>query len=328
MTTAIRWGILGTGSIAKQFARGLSDTPDAVLQAVGSRTQESADVFGDAFSVPTRHASYEALANDPDVDAIYVSTPHPFHKDNSILCIEAGKAVLCEKPFTINAGEAEAVVQVARERGVFLMEAMWSRFLPAMQPVKQLLQENAIGEGRLVSAAIGFCAGGNPEGRLFNPALGGGALLDVGIYVTSFASFVLGPHPTRIESMAHIGETGVDEQNALILGYENGAMALLTSAVRTSTPHEATIIGTEGTIRIPAHFWKAGKASLKAGDREEEVEFDTQGNGYNYEAAEVGRCLREGLLESPTMPLDETVALMNILDAVRAEWGLTYPMEQ
>ncbi len=328
MTTAIRWGILGTGSIAKQFARGLSDTPDAVLQAVGSRTQESADVFGDAFSVPTRHASYEALANDPDVDAIYVSTPHPFHKDNSILCIEAGKAVLCEKPFTINAGEAEAVVQVARERGVFLMEAMWSRVLTGIAQVKKIRKEEAIGAVGFVFADCCFSAGVNPEGRLFNPALGGGALLDVGIYVTSFASFVLGPHPTRIESMAHIGETGVDEQNALILGYENGAMALLTSAVRTSTPHEATIIGTEGTIRIPAHFWKAGKASLKAGDREEEVEFDTQGNGYNYEAAEVGRCLREGLLESPTMPLDETVALMNILDAVRAEWGLTYPMEQ
>ena len=178
-----------------------------------------------------------------------------------------------------------------------------------------------------INADFGFRAGINPEGRLFNPALGGGALLDVGIYATSFASFVLGPHPTRIESMANIGETGVDEQNAVILGYQNGAMALLSSAIRTSTPHEATIVGTEGTIRIPTPFWRAAKASLKAGDREEEVEFDAQGNGYNYEAAEAGRCLREGLLESPTMSLDETIALMNILDAVRAQWGLTYPME-
>ncbi len=327
MTASTRWGILGTGSIAKQFARGLNDTPDAVLQAVGSRAQESADAFGDAFAVPTRHASYEALANDPNVDAIYVSTPHPFHKDNSILCLQAGKAVLCEKPFTINAAEAEAVAHVARSEGAFLMEAMWSRFFPAMQQVKQWLDEGAIGPVRLVSADFGFRAGINPESRLFNPALGGGALLDVGIYVTSFASFVLGPNPTHIESMAHIGETGVDEQNALILGYDSGAMALLTSAVRTSTPHEATIVGTEGTIRIPTHFWKAAKASLKAGDREEEIEFEVRGNGYNYEAAEVGRCLQEGLLESPTMPLDETIALMKILDAVRAQWGLTYPME-
>ena len=228
MTNAIRWGILGTGSIAKQFARGLADTPDAVLQSVGSRTQDSADAFGEAFSVPTRHASYEALANDPEVDAIYVSTPHPFHKDNSILCLQAGKAVLCEKPFTINAAEAKAVVEVARARGVFLMEAMWSRFFPAMQQVKKWLDEKAIGEVRLVNADFGFRAGINPEGRLFNPALGGGALLDVGIYATSFASFVLGPHPTRIESMANIGETGVDEQNAVILGYDNGAMALLS----------------------------------------------------------------------------------------------------
>ena len=139
MTTAIRWGILGTGSIAKQFARGLADTPDAVLQSVGSRTQDSADAFGEAFSVPTRHASYEALANDPEVDAIYVSTPHPFHKDNSILCLQANKAVLCEKPFTINAAEATEVVEVARSSGVFLMEAMWSRFFPPMQQVKKLL---------------------------------------------------------------------------------------------------------------------------------------------------------------------------------------------
>lgn len=141
MTTATRWGILGTGSIAKQFARGLADTPNAVLQSVGSRAQDSADAFGETFSIPARHASYEALANDPDVDAIYVSTPHPFHKDNSILCLRAGKAVLCEKPFTINAAEAKAVVEVAREHGVFLMEAMWSRFFPAMQQVKKWLDE-------------------------------------------------------------------------------------------------------------------------------------------------------------------------------------------
>lgn len=327
MTTTTRWGILGTGNIAKQFARGLADTPDAVLEAVGSRTQESADTFAEQFSIPTRHASYEGLANDPEIDAIYVSTPHPFHKDNSILCLEAGKAVICEKPFTINAAEAEAVVQIARDQGVFLMEAMWSRYFPAMRQVKEWLDEGAIGDVRIVSADFGFRAGVNPEGRLFNPALGGGALLDVGIYVTSFASFVLGPNPTRIQSLANIGETGVDEQNTILLGYENGAMAMLTSAVRTSTPHEARIIGTDGTITIPTHFWKAEKAVLRAGDRVEEVEIKPTGNGYNYEAAEVGRCLNAGLLESPTMPLDETIALMKILDAIRADWGLTYPME-
>ncbi|MFT7692526.1 MAG: dihydrodiol dehydrogenase / D-xylose 1-dehydrogenase (NADP), partial [Candidatus Latescibacterota bacterium] len=211
MTNTTRWGILGSGSIAKQFARGLADTPNAVLQSVGSRAQKSADAFADQFDIPTRHASYEALANDPEIDAIYVSTPHPFHKDNSILCLEAGKAVICEKPFAINAAEAEAVVQVARDQGVFLMEAMWSRYFPAMVKVKEWLDEGAIGDVRIVSADFGFRTGINPEGRLFNPALGGGALLDVGIYVTSFASFVLGPNPTRIQSLANIGETGVDE---------------------------------------------------------------------------------------------------------------------
>ena len=162
MTTTTRWGILGTGNIAKQFARGLADTPDAVLQAVGSRSQESADAFAEQFSIPTRHASYADLANYPTIDAVYVSTPHPFHKDNSILCLEAGKAVICEKPFTINAAEAEAVVQVARDKGVFLMEAMWSRYFHAMRKVKEWLDEGAIGDVRLVSADFGFRAGVNP----------------------------------------------------------------------------------------------------------------------------------------------------------------------
>ena len=184
MTEPIRWGILGPGSIAHKFAVGLQAIPAGELVAVGSRDQQRADAFADQYGAPNRHASYEALSTDPDIDAVYVATPHPFHQDNAILCLEAGKAVLCEKPFTINAAEAEAVV--ARANGVFLMEAMWSRYLPIMVQVRQWLDAGAIGEPLMVSADFGFRAGVNPAGRLFNPALGGGALLDIGIYVVSF----------------------------------------------------------------------------------------------------------------------------------------------
>lgn len=324
---SIRWGILGTGNIAKQFARGLTAIPDADLVAVGSRTQDSADAFGDEFAIPRRHASYEALAADGEVDAIYVATPHSLHRDNSILCLERGKAVLCEKPFAINAGQARDVVAVARERGLFLMEAMWTRFIPAVVRAREWIAEGAIGEPRLVAADFGFRAGVNPKGRLFDPALGGGALLDVGIYTISMASMVLGPNPDRIETTATMGETGVDEQSSFILGYQGGEMAVLYTAVRTSTPVETRILGTDGRILIHSPFYKAEKVTLQAGDRTEEVELPLEGNGYNYQAVEVMSCLRSGKTESEVMPLDETVALVGIMDNIRAQWGLKYPME-
>ncbi len=327
MSAPVRWGILGPGSIAHKFAAGLQSAPDGQLVAVGSRDQLRADAFADHYGAPNRHASYEDLVADPDIDAIYVATPHPFHKDASILCLEAGKAVLCEKPFTINAAEAEAVVAVARTKGVFLMEAMWSRYLPVMAQVRQWLAEDAIGEPLVVSADFGFRANVNPEGRLFSPALGGGALLDIGIYVVSFAAMVLGAQPDRITAAAHLGETGVDEQTGVVLGYPGGGIATLSCAVRASTPHEARITGSKGTIALDPSWWKGEGATLKADGHEERVELVLEGNGYNYEAREVARCLAAGELESPVMPLDETVALMRILDEIRAQIGLKYPME-
>ena len=323
----IRWGILGTGNIARQFATGLGAIPDADLAAVGSRAADTAGAFADSFDIPRRHASYEDLAADPDIDAVYVSTPHPMHRDNSILCLEAGKAVLCEKPFTIDAGQADDVIAVARERGVFLMEAMWTRFLPAIVKVRQWLDDGAIGEVRMVQADFGFRAGFNPQGRLFDPNLGGGALLDVGIYVLSFASMVLGPEPVAIESTAEIGDTGVDEQSAFLLRYETGQLAVLSCAVRTSTPVEVRIIGTDGHIFVHGPFFKATTVTMKSGDNETHLELPLTGNGYNYEAVEVAECLRAGKLESDVMPLAETRALVDIMDRIRAQWGVKYPME-
>lgn len=327
MSDTFRWGILGCGNIAKKFATGLQAAEGAELVAVGSRTQENADQFADQFDVPTRHASYEVLVNDDNVDAIYVSTPHPFHKENSILCLEAGKAVLCEKPFAVNQKDAQEMVDVAREKNVFLMEAMWTRFLPVTVQVRKWLADGVIGDVRMMYADFGFRAGINPEGRLFNMNLGGGGLLDVGIYPISYASMVFGGQPTTISSQAHLGETGVDEQAAMIFGYGEGELALLSCGVRIKTPHDAKILGTDGMISVDPSFWNGTKATLSVGGNEEVVELPHKGNGYEYEAEEVARCVRAGKIESDVISHDETLALMGTMDAVRAQIGLKYPME-
>lgn len=327
MVDKVRWGILGTGHIARKFARGLAFLPDAELAAVGSRSQVTADTFSDEFNVRRRYTSYEALADDPNVDVVYVATPHSRHQANSRLCLEAGKAVLCEKPFALNAAEAASVIELAREKQLFLMEAMWTRFLPLFGAVRSLLAEGAIGELRMVTADFGFRAEVDPHHRLFDPALGGGALLDVGIYPVSLAFMALGA-PARVTSMAHLGHTGVDEQAAVLLGYEQGQLAVLTTAIRTQTPQEATLFGTLGSIKIHSPWWCSPQLTLAInGETKRIIERPIAGNGYNYEAAEVMACLRAGRTESEIMPLDETLAIMEILDEIRAQWGLKYPGE-
>ncbi len=327
MAEKIRWGILGTGNIAHQFARGLATTDAAELVAVGSRTAEAAGKFADEFGVPHRHASYEALADDPDVDAVYVSTPHPFHYANTLLCLNGGKAVLCEKPFAMNAREADEMIALAREKGLFLMEAMWTRFTPAMAKIRSLIAEGEIGEVRLLQADFGFRAKFDPTIRAFAPELGGGAVLDVGVYPISLASMIFG-EPAQILSAAHLGATGVDEQNAIIFSYAAGQLAVLTSAVSTTTPQEAVIMGTEGMIRLPSPWWRPQGFTLKRpGQEPEAFDLPFKGNGYDYEAEEVGRCLRAGELESKILPLSETRSIMQTMDSLRAQWELVYPSE-
>jgi len=330
MADSFRWGILGTGNIARKFATGLQVVPDATLVAVGSRAQETAEKFGDSFDVSRRYATYEDLVNDADVDAVYVSTPHPFHMPNALLCLEAGKPVLCEKPFALNRHEAQKMVDMARKNQIFLMEAMWTRFLPVNVQVRKWVADGAIGDVRMVMVDFGFRANLNPKGRLFDLEMGGGALLDVGIYTVSFAGMIYGKSPSRVTGMADIGETGVDEQAGMILGYDAGEMAILACGVRTKTPHRAVILGTEGSIEVPA-FWQGTSATLSAGNEEKEVEFPYKfpynGNGYNFEAEEVMGCVREGKTESGTISLDETLSIMETLDEIRTQWGLKYPME-
>jgi dihydrodiol dehydrogenase / D-xylose 1-dehydrogenase (NADP) len=330
----IRWGIISTGWIADRFVTGLSVVEDAEAVAIGSRTQASADSFADKWHIPHRHGSYKALVNDPDVDVVYIGTPHPFHYENTLLCLNAGKHVLVEKPFAMNAHQAKEMIRLAQDKGLLLMEAMWTRYLPAMVQVRQWLAEGAIGNVELVRASFSFKGDFPPTHRLLNPQLGGGALLDAGIYPISLAYMVLGS-PQTINSTACFGETGIDIWSAYMLGYDNGKTALLSSGVQLSVPVEAEIIGTKGYIKIhepwlnPRVVTLAQAAPDVGGNvfNTQTAHVPTVENGYNYEAVEVGKCLRAGKLESAVMPLDETLDIMTTLDTIRGQWGLTYPME-
>lgn len=324
----IRWGILGTGGIARKFAEALKSLPDAELAAVGSRTQEAAEAFGRQYGFARRHGTYEALMADPGVDVVYVATPHPLHKENSLGCLRGGKAVLCEKPFTINAGELREVIACAREKNLFLMEAMWTRYFPAAVKLRSLIAEGAIGEVRLVLADFGFHPAFDPKSRLFDIALGGGALLDLGVYPVSFASMVFGGPPQRVLSTTRIGSTGVDEQSAAILEYPDGKQALVSCTVLADTPKDAHVVGTKGRLRLERPFWFPSTVTLTPeSGKETEFKLPFTGNGYGFEAIEVMKCLREGKKESAAMPLAESLTVMETLDKIRAPWGLKYPGE-
>lgn len=327
MQEKTRWGILGPGTISRKFTTGLKAIPDAEITAVGSRDLQRANAFADTFCIPHRHGNYTDLAHNPEVDVIYVATPHPFHKECAMLCLEAGKAVLCEKPLTVDAEQAEEMIACARQNNRFLMEAMWTRFLPVIVKVREWLAEGAIGEPRLLTADKGSRQTLSPEtleGRLFNPELGGGALLDVGVYTIALAYMVFGA-PSLITSLAHIGETDVDEQASILLGYDAGQIANLFCAIRTETLKEARIIGTQGSIHIP-EFWQATSATLiQTGRDPVHIEIPFESNGYENQAIEVINCLQEGKLESDVMPLDESLSIMKTLDTIRFQWGLRYP---
>ena len=316
----VRWGILGTGTIAAAFAEALALLPDARLVAVGSRAAASAEAFGARFSIPRRHASYEALAADPDVDVVHVATPNGLHRGHALLCLEAGKAVLCEKPLAVTAREAADMVGCARRRGLFLMEAMWTRFLPVVREVRERVAAGAIGRPLMLAADFGFAADSD-AGILFDPALGGGALLDVGVYGVSLSSWLLG-RPDRIAALATLGPSGVDETIAATLGFPGGALASIEASICAETAQEATVTGTAGRIRLHAPWWRASRATLvRAGRADEEIVRPFEGSGYQLEAAEVGRCLRAGKRESEVMPLDESVSIMETLDAIRERGG-------
>lgn len=327
MSKIIHWGILGTGTIARKFAEALHTLPDASLVAVGSRSRDKAKAFGGQFNVTYRHGSYEEVVNNPAVDAIYIATPHSCHFDHANLALQAGKPVLCEKPFTLNAAQALEIIQLARAKNLLLMEAMWTRFLPVMTRLRRVLAEGAIGEVRMLAADFGFRAEAEGEGRLFNLSLGGGALLDVGVYPISLASMLFGK-PSSVTGLAKLGRTSVDKQNGAVLMHPQGQLAVLHSSIEVTTFQEASIMGTKGRIKIHSSWWKATAMTLmRETNKNDFLECPYVGSGYQYEAAEFMKCLREGKTESDIMPLDETLSIMKTMDTLREQWGLRYPSE-
>jgi predicted dehydrogenase len=327
MVGSVKWGILGTGKIAKRFMQAAFYVPDAQVVAVGSREQHTADQFGAQYGVPKRYGSYDALLRDPEVEVVYVATPHTLHAENTLAALQAGKHVLCEKPFTINAQQAEQVIQAARAAGKFVMEGMWTRCFPVVREIVRRIQTGELGEIRYLQADFGFRPEFNPVSRLFAPELGGGALLDVGVYPIALAFLVLGA-PKQIVSHATLGATGVDELCSMLFRYDNGAQAVLSASLQVEMPKQANICGTLARVHLPAPWWKPSEAYLVRNDgTTEHLLYPYEGDGLQFEIRHVHDCLRQGLTESTWMPLDETLAIMHTLDALRAQWGVRYPSE-
>ena len=325
MTNTVRWGILGTGRIARDFATALRDTPGATIAAVASRERATASEFADEFHIPLRLAGYDGLAACADVDLVYIGTPHAMHAENALAMLAGGKGVLCEKPFALNRPQAEQVVALARSRRVFLMEAMWTRFMPAFAEVRRILDSGVLGEVSQASADFGFAAAGGPEARLFNPALGGGALLDVGIYPLSITAFLLG-NVEAVCAQAELGPTGVDLQTVFTLRHAGGALSTCACSLKARTPGLLTLSGPNGQLRLDAPFHRPPTITLMlAGAAPQVIATPYLGNGYVHEAIEAQRCWREGLIESPAMTHDQTLHLMGVLDEIRKQTDVKYP---
>ena len=325
MTTTVRWGILGTGRIARDFATALRDTPGATLTAVASRERATAVDFADAFGIPLRLAGYDGLAACRDVDLVYIATPHALHAENALAMLAGGKGVLCEKPFALNRAQADQVVALAKSRGVFLMEAMWTRFMPALEEAKRILASGVLGEVSQASADFGFVASGGPASRLFDPRLGGGALLDVGIYPLSIAAYLLGA-VADVRALAELGPTGVDLQTVFTLRHAGGALSTCACSLKARTPGLMTLSGRRGQLRLDAPFHRAPTLTLQLADEPPQViPTPYLGNGYVHEAIEAQRCWQAGLVESPAMTHEQTLHLMGVLDAIRAQIGVRYP---
>jgi predicted dehydrogenase len=319
-----RWGILATGHIAGCFAEDLRLVPGAELVAVGSRTPEAARLFADKHGAKRAYGSWAELAADDEVDVVYVATPHAAHHEATMTCLAAGRAVLVEKPFTLDRAGSAELVEAARARGVFLMEAMWMRTNPLVLRVAELIADGAVGEVTSVQADFGVVGPFPPESRMRARALGGGALLDLGVYPVALAHLLLGV-PQHVRAWAKLGPEGVDENTGMIFGYDSGAVATLSCGMIGETPVVASITGTAGRIDLPTPFFRPPSATLlRAGREPETIPADLTGGGYQYEAAEVQRCLAEGLTESPLVPHATTLEVMGLLDTVREQIGVHY----
>lgn len=322
---SFNWGIIAPGRIAGSFANGLSVIDDAVLYAVASSNHSRAQAFADEFGGAEQvYGSYDALIADPNIDGIYIANPHRYHYDVVERCLNAGKPVLCEKPLTVTAAEAKRLFALAESNGVFLMEALWSRFLPVWQQVKRWLEAGLIGDVRVINCTFGFHIPRNTDDRLLNPALAGGVLLDMGVYCVAMSQFVMGRDPERILADGIVGETGVDERSSAILNY-GGAVSMMTSNFQAQTANNFVISGTRGSITVDAEFWAARRAVLTVNGEETVFEGPFRASGLEYQTEEAMRCIRAGKLQSEVIPWRDTLGNMRTMDEMLTQIGVAYP---
>ncbi|MFI8398634.1 Gfo/Idh/MocA family protein [Streptomyces sp. NPDC085463] len=328
MGGTVRWGILATGGIAERFTTDLLTLDDAEVVAVASRSEAPAKAFAERFGIPRAYGEWAGLFADGDVDVVYVATPHHAHRTAAGLALEAGKAVLCEKALTLNAREAAELVGLARDRGLFLMEAMWMYCNPLIRRIAELVRDGAVGEVRTVQADFGLAGPFGADHRLRDPETGGGALLDLGVYPVSFAQLLLG-EPDSVQAHALLSPEGVDLNTAMLLGWSGtGASALLSCSIAADTPLTASVTGSLGRIDVPRGFFFPERFTLhRNGAEPEEFVAEADPHSFRHEAAEVMRCLRASERESPLVPLDGSLAVMRTLDAVRDRIGVRYPGE-
>jgi len=316
MNKTYKWGILGVARIAHKFADGLKILPDAELYAIASRSKERAESFKDKHGFAKAFGSYEEMLADPELDVVYIATTNNLHFEHTMMCLEAGKAVLCEKPFASNLSQVELMVKKSREKNIFLMEALWSRFLPCMIKFKEMVENGSIKRPLLLQCTFGFISPFDPNNRVYNPELGGGSIPDIGIYPI-FTSMYLFGKPESIEVISVPSPTGTDWTTAVLFKHKNKEISMLTSSFETILDNEARVYGEGGHLKLHSMFHMQTRLTLRTNDgRETDIPVERVGNGYNFEAAEVMECLDKGLIESPAMSHDFSLELMQVLDEV------------
>lgn len=325
----LRWGILSTGTIAKQFAgTAKSMTEELELYGVASRSLDKAEDFAEKYGIPKAYGSYEEMLSDEEVDAVYIATPNQFHYENIVQCLEHGKHVLCEKPFTVNEDQARRAFALAKEKGLFLMEAFWTRFCPLYKELFRLLSQDVIGEVNHISAQYGFIAEGARLERKFLPHLAGGTLLDIGIYAIGFACMMFGYEPEQIFSHMKKNPWGTDESEAVMLCYPEGKTAVLTTAIGTLMPTEAVLFGKKGRIVIDNFRSPERMQVISNQGQITEVKSPFEYTGFEYEIREAVSCILQGKTQSDEMTPEKTMAVLGIMDRLRKDWGLSYPFEE
>ena len=326
----MKWGILATGTIAAKFAETVNAMEDTqVLAACASRTMEKAEAFREKYNIVRAYDTYEAMMQDPDVDAVYIATPNNMHYDNCVMCLNAGKHVLCEKPFTVDREEAEKLFALAKEKGLFIMEAFWIRLLPALQKMKELIENGMIGDVVWARSDYGFVAKGARKDRKFDSSLAGGALLDIGIYNLGFMRMVMGDvQPESFESQYHINEYGTDDFSTILLRYPGGKSAVVTTSIGINMTRYAIVYGTKGSIALD-DFQHAQKLIVQVeGEDAYVIDLPEEINGFEYQIREVDRCVKLGMTTSDVLKAEDTLDILELMSEIRKSWGMTFACEK